>query len=596
MTPLYYNCTNDIHCCEIGTMPELSVKEWEERIRKKVGQNFCRPKDEDAIKDLAKSATYLNRDIVKKHLNILDKKLLDRLRIKEKELKISLWNGSSLTKKPGKDYASNYKIFTDFFKDWLKENGFNTGGEYFCLVELPNGKKERQLIEFPAEMPLLLGTLKDHAFIEVLLWLGNHAKDLDVYVDHFEFTHLLQFYILTEEAKLRKELKYTPAELYKKMAEFPFSNYSKGIKEENHFIWDRLFDHVQEREFGFHEAESLIDEVDTGFLSSLLNEILKGRAQKRIGEKVDDQVDFQETVGGAKPDTEKYKNLPGLWVNENILFRNYPTNEQVKVTLDEVAPVCLYDPVIATKFSTPVINVNAPLIDQLIQLFSTKEFNSDKSLAEQFQNFSLHANPEALKSEILKKLHELKQSINAGEALSHRELSLYFYDLTIKKFGVQSHVISPLEFLINEAQGILLNHDVKLKLLTKLKQTTQKLTEDKFSVSKTTPFNKFKEILEKAYSEYPQNYCWIYTKLEGQREVYYAAIVKNKDLNQKTADIEELPLNIIVGGNSSAKDALERAKGYSKIKNLVDLSSVLVTPTPVSATKDATTSVKPTNS
>lgn len=127
------------------------------------------------------------------------------------------------------------KVFTDFFRDWENQHGFNKG-----VAQVEGGRPSRptQMISLPARPPTLTEFVAPADFRKFLLKHGYHWKDAGVGGSHGEFTHRIHWYVICEYAMATPNwLTHTPVALFRLCGEpdtfFPYGD--KGV-------WDYLVD------------------------------------------------------------------------------------------------------------------------------------------------------------------------------------------------------------------------------------------------------------------------------------------------------------------------------------------------------------------
>lgn len=243
---------------------EISTNDIEQLIKKRVKEKFD-ALDKDFVSDCCAIGNLMTKaDDCYEALKVLNGCLKKKL--------FQVQGNTPLDKGKGEGELKQRGLLSGFFNVWEATFGFNAKATL---------------------TPTLTGFVRPDNFKAHLLQPGYHWKDPGVGVMHGEFSHRIQWYIVTQRNLTAKILKWPPLKIFEEFAQ-PNCSGNMGT------IWDDIVDATTKTDFRtpdklhsyLNDPEQLKDDnVD------LLAQLISGRTAKRKREK--EHWEKQE-VEGAK--------------------------------------------------------------------------------------------------------------------------------------------------------------------------------------------------------------------------------------------------------------------------------------------------------
>ncbi|KTD08591.1 LirA/MavJ family T4SS effector [Legionella jamestowniensis] len=346
------------------------------------------------------------------------------------------------SKKHGKKH-----LLTSFFLSYFQDNGFNQGGEAFC-IDKSQEQETRKLVNLPSCLPEVYGLLPDSSFAGILISQGYMFKDPGADVAHGEFSHLFQLYVIMEEHKQRPFLENNPVDLLR---------VSASLRNDHDFTpWIYIFDltrpdfsspiywntellKISEQYFKNADLTMRIDST-----LPLIHELLTKRANKRNPDFIDNPVFNQESIN--KPGFfSKYHIRNGLVLDDAVYLKdNLPMRKmEFDDVISEYEPLLRWLPIVASP--TPC-NTQISLLEQLYSLFPPSKLPPGLRARDPFN--SIH-------DELLK-LEPPKNGV-----LKHRKIMELLVN-SLSKLPIRKEN-EKFAMALTTGIKLIINHDIQLK-------------------------------------------------------------------------------------------------------------------------------------
>jgi hypothetical protein len=243
----------------------------------------------DYVQDFCRLGVLMtDADTCYKALSVLNGLLLKK--VKQSEIAHDVPEiGSPRLPKVNDGEVKHYGLLSGFFKAWEGFFGFNAAQKLEVIPDSPSIPKDT--------VPTLTGFVNRDKFRTHLFEPGYHWKDPGVGWRHGEFTHRVQWYIVTQVNRWEPFLARSPLEIFKMFAD----NLCTGVKARNReTVWDAVFDRLDPAREDFRTPEIMHtwfkepaqqDDDHVGILAQLI----AGRAMKR-----QETVDLKEKLRGKQ--------------------------------------------------------------------------------------------------------------------------------------------------------------------------------------------------------------------------------------------------------------------------------------------------------